>query len=338
MDYRLFGKTGVKVSQLCLGTMTFGRHTSKDEAFNIMDRYAEQGGNFMDTANIYNSGVSEEILGQWLKGQHRDEFFIATKVRFPTGNGPNSTGLTRKHIIQSVKESLRRLGTDYIDLLQVHAWDPLTPLSQTMRVLNSLVESGLVRYIGASNFRAWQLALSLNESRIGGLEEFSSLQPQYNLLTRATEFELMPLCSAENLAVLPWSPLKSGLLSGKYQKGKQQAGDKMRILEDIKNGRGAPWEHNEEYVWSVVEAVRKVAQDTGKSPSQVALNWLISRKGVTSPIIGVRNISQLEENLGATGWHLSSEQMDALDKASNLFVTYPYDEASEEQQNYGRKN
>lgn len=338
MKYRLFGKTGVKVSELCLGTMTFGRYTSKDDSFAVMDRFSEQGGNFLDTANIYNSGASEEILGQWLKGQQRDEYFIATKVRFPTGNGPNSSGLTRKHILQSVKESLKRLGTDYIDLLQVHAWDPLTPVSQTMRALNSLVESGLVRYIGASNFRAWQLALSLNDSRMGGLEEFSSLQPQYNLLTRATEYELIPLCSAEDIAVLPWSPLKGGLLSGKYLKGKKPENDETRIWENVRKGGAAPWEQNEDYVWSVVNAVRKVAEETGKTPSQVALNWLLSKKGVTSPIIGARNLSQLEENLGSAGWKLSREHMDILDEASNLFVSYPYDEESEEQQNYGRKN
>lgn len=336
MDYRVLGKTGIKVSELCLGTMTFGRHTSREDAFGIMDRFAEQGGNFMDTANVYNSGVSEEILGQWLNGQSRDDFFIATKVRFPMGSSPNAAGLTRKHIIQSVKDSLKRLGTDYLDLLQVHAWDPLTPLQETMRALNYVVEAGMVRYIGASNFRAWQLALSLHESRSGGLEEFSSLQPQYNLLTRATEFELMPLCNAENMAVLPWSPLKGGLLSGKYERGKSGSDGESRIWENAKKGRSPPWEKNEDYVWGVVDAVRKISAESGKTSSQVALNWLLSKKGVTSPIIGVRNSSQLEDNLGSTGWALSSEHMALLDNASRLFVTYPYDEASEEQQTAGR--
>ena len=338
MDYKLFGSTGIKVSQLCLGTMTFGRHTSREDAFEIMDRFAEHGGNFMDTANVYNSGVSEEILGEWLKGQQRDDYFIATKVRFPMGEGPNAAGLTRKHIIQSVRDSLKRLGTDYIDLLQVHAWDPLTPLQETMKALNYVVESGLVRYVGASNFRAWQLALALHESRMGRLVEFSSLQPQYNLLTRATEFELMPLCVAENIAVLPWSPLKGGLLSGKYERGKAMEEGKSRIWENVSRGRSAPWEQNEDYVWGVVETVRKIAGETGKTPSQVALNWLMSKKGVTSPIIGVRNLPQLDENLGATGWRLSNEQMEALDSSSRLYVTYPYDEASEEQQMAGRTN
>lgn len=338
MDYKLFGNTGIKVSQLCLGTMTFGRHASREVAFEIMDRFAEKGGNFLDTANVYNSGVSEEILGEWLRGQQRDDFFIATKVRFPMGNSPNAAGLTRKHIIQSVKDSLRRLGTDYIDLLQVHAWDPLTPLAETMKALNQVVGSGTVRYIGASNFRAWQLALALHESRIGGMEEFSSLQPQYNLLTRATEFELVPLCAAENIAILPWSPLKGGLLSGKYDRGKSGGKEESRIWENVKKGRSAPWEKNEEYVWGVVDEVRKIADETGKTSSQVALNWLISKKGVTSPIIGVRNMSQLEDNLGATGWSLTREQMESLDRTSHLFVTYPYDEASEEQQMAGRIN
>lgn len=338
MNYMLFGKTGIKVSELCLGTMTFGRHTSKEDAFAIMDRFAENGGNFMDTANVYNSGVSEEILGEWLKGQQRDDFFIATKVRFPMGESPNAAGLTRKHIIQSVRNSLKRLGTDYIDLLQVHAWDPLTPLSETMRALNYVVDAGLVRYIGASNFKAWQLALSLHESRMGGLEAFASLQPQYNLLTRATEFELMPLCVAENLAVIPWSPLKGGLLSGKYNRSKSGSDGESRIWENVRRGRNAPWEQNEDYVWGVVDAVRKVSEETGKTPSQVALNWLVSKRGVTSPIIGVRNMSQLDDNLGAVGWRLSGENMDDLDRASHLYVSYPYDEASEEQQTSGRVN
>ena len=338
MEYKLFGKTGIKVSELCLGTMTFGRHTSREDAFSIMDRFAEQGGNFMDTANVYNSGVSEEILGEWLKGQQRDDFFIATKVRFPMGQSPNAAGLTRNHILQSVRDSLKRLGTEYIDLLQVHAWDPLTPVRETMRVLNNVVESGLVGYIGASNFRAWQLALSIHESRIGGLEEFTSLQPQYNLLTRATEFELMPLCISENIAVIPWSPLKGGLLTGKYNRGKTGSTDETRIWENVKKGRGAPWEKNEDYVWAVVDALKKVSGETGKTPSQVALNWVMSKKGVTSPIIGVRNISQLEDNLGATGWKLTGEHMGILDEASQLFVSYPYDEASEEQQQSGRIN
>lgn len=336
MNYKIFGKTGIKVSELCLGTMTFGRHASKEVAFSIMDRFSEKGGNFMDTANVYNSGVSEEILGEWLKGQQRDDFFIATKVRFPMGESPNAAGLSRKHILQSVRDSLKRLGTDYIDLLQVHAWDPLTPISETLRALNNVVEGGMVRYIGASNFRAWQLALSIHESRIGGLEEFSSLQPQYNLLTRATEFELIPLCLAEDIAVIPWSPLKGGLLTGKYDRDKSGADGESRIWENVRKGRDAPWKVNEDYVWKVVDALKKVAGETGKTPSQVALNWVLSRKGITSPIIGVRNISQLEDNLGATGWKLSSENLKILNNASQLFVSYPYDEASEEQQQSGR--
>ena len=336
MQYRLFGSTGIKVSELCLGTMTFGREADKETSFKIMDRFVEEGGNFLDTANVYNQGVSEEIIGEWLKKMDREDIFIATKVRFPMGESPNSAGLTRKHILKSLKDSLSRLGTDYVDLLQVHAWDPLTPIKETMKSLDSVVENGMARYIGASNFRGWQIAKSLEVSRMNGLHEFASIQPQYSLLCRATEFEILPLSKSENMAVLPWSPLKGGALSGKYSRGARNQGEDNRISENLKMGRKAPWEGNEEYFWKVVEAVRKASELTGKTSSQVALNWLLSNDAVTSPIIGARNLQQLNENILSTGWELDSETLALLDEASRLYVTYPYDASSEEQQMAGR--
>ncbi|MDS0257001.1 aldo/keto reductase [Thermoplasmatales archaeon AK] len=335
MKTKLLGHTGLKVSDLCLGTMTFGRDTEESEAAKIMDRFFDLGGNFFDTANIYNSGKSEEILGNWIAGRDRESLVIATKVRFPVSENPNSAGLTRKHILWSVEQSLSRLKTPYIDILQVHAWDPLTPLEETMSTLDSLVRSGKVRYIGASNFRAWQLALSLAVSRSHGWEEFVSLQPQYNLLTRATEYELMPLCEHERIAVLPWSPLKGGLLSGKYDFG-GSIPENTRYSNLIRRGGTPPWVTNEEYYRQVISELKNVASRNGKTPSQVALNWLMLQKAVTSPIIGVRNMQQLEEDIGAIGWRLSDDDIARLTRISSIYVTYPYDEWSENQQKAGR--
>lgn len=336
MNYRLLGKTGIKVSELCLGTMTFGNEAHKATSFKIMDRFSDEGGNFLDTADIYNKGKSEEILGEWLKTRDREEFIIATKVRFRTGNGPNGVGLTRKHILHSIEKSLERLGTDYVDLLQVHAWDPLTPLEETMSALDSIVQNGKVRYIGASNFRGWQLALSLGVSRSRGYAEFVSIQPQYSLLCRSTEFELIPLSRHENISVLPWSPLKGGLLSGKYSRDMDSTPEDSRIGRIMKRGGRQLFGNNEEYTWKVINGLKEVAGRIERSPSQVALNWLLNRVGVTSPIIGARNIAQLEDNLGSTGWTLDNEDMDYLGNVSRFFVTYPYDEESDKQQNDGR--
>lgn len=338
MQYKLFGTTGVKVSELCLGAMTFGREADRDTSFAIMDKFVEAGGNFIDTANVYSSGTSETIVGEWLKGRDRDDMVIATKLRFPMGQGPNATGLTRKHIIKALNDSLERLGTDYVDLLQVHAWDPLTPLQETMRALTSVIDEGKVRYIGASNFRAWQFAMSLGVSREEGLEEFASIQPQYSLLSRATEYEILPLCKAEKRSVLPWSPLKGGILTGKYRKGADSSEGENRVALNIKRGWAPPWKDNENYVWGVVDAVRKVSEESGKTMSQVSLNWLLSNQAVTAPIIGARNLEQLHDNLGSTGWSLKQEEMATLDEASRMYVTYPYDADSEEQQQYGRES
>lgn len=332
MNTRYMGRTGLRVSELCLGTMTFGGAADKDESFRIMDRYTEAGGNFLDTANVYGTGISEEIVGAWLQAQRRDHFVVATKVRFPMGDGPNDGGLSRKHILASVDDSLRRLGTDYIDLMQVHAWDAMTPLEETLGTLNDLVRSGKVRYIGASNFRAWQLQKAIYTSRARGWEPFVCLQPQYSLLCRATEYELLPLCEHEGLGVIPWSPLRGGWLSGKFRRGEQPQ-EQTRV-----GSNKTSWErHDNEFSWQLLDTLSAVAAEAGKSPAQAALNWMLSRSGaITAPIIGARNVAQLEDNLGASGWTLSAEHLRRLDDASEVPVSYPYDLAAENQQRRGR--
>lgn len=336
MRLRKLGRTGVLVSELALGTMTFGWQADQETSHRLLDVYVGAGGNLLDTSNVYSSGKSEEIIGSWLPKVDRENLVLATKARFPTGEGPNQVGLTRKHLFHAVKDSLRRLHTDYLDLLQVHAWDPLTPLEETFGALHSLVEEGHVRYVGVSNFRAWQLEKALGVCRSRGWHEPVSLQPQYSLYARATEFELLPMCRAEELAVLPWSPLAGGVLSGKYKDGVRRPAKGTRIgdAEDLEFYAGR---FDNARVGRIVGAVQSVAQEIGKSPSQVALNWVLTRPGVTAPIVGARTTEQLQENLGAAGWALSKEHVDALTAASALEVTYPYDARAEQQQLRGRE-
>jgi aryl-alcohol dehydrogenase-like predicted oxidoreductase len=316
----------MKVSELCLGTMTFGRETEEQESQQILDRFVDAGGNFIDTADVYNRGASEEIIGRWLKTQRRDDYVIATKVRFPMGEGPNDVGLSRKHILAGVEASLQRLGTDYIDLYQVHAWDGASWLPETLSTLNSLVQSGKVRYIGASNFTGWQLQKAIDLSRQMGWEPFWSLQPQYNLLERAIEWEILPVCQQEGLGVIPWSPLRGGWLSGKFRRGMTTppTGTRIEIAEE--HGWSESWSaYNNEHTWNVLDALFAVAEEVDKTPAQVAINWLLQHPGVTAPIIGARTVEQLESNLGASGWSLSQEQIGRLDQASDPSLPYyPY--------------
>ncbi|UOF89069.1 aldo/keto reductase [Fodinisporobacter ferrooxydans] len=339
MHNRYLGKTGVKVSELCLGAMTFGRETSEADSFAILDRFVEAGGNFIDTADVYTQGASEEIVGKWLQTKNRDDFVIATKVRFPMGEGPNDLGLSRKHILAGVEASLKRLGTDYIDLYQVHAWDPATPLEETLSTLNDLVRRGLVRYIGASNFKGWQLQKAIDLSKKMGWEAFTCLQPQYNLLCRATEYELISVCLNEGLGVIPWSPLRGGWLSGKFHRNMTEPPQVSRVREAEEKGWSESWSnYNNEYTWTVLDALHDVAQQAEKTPAQVAINWLLQRPGVTAPIIGARTLEQLNINLGSAGWSLTPEQMERLNRASELPVSYPYDLSSQKQQRTGRED
>jgi aryl-alcohol dehydrogenase-like predicted oxidoreductase len=326
VDYRYLGKTGLKVSELCLGAMTFGRETSEADSRAIMDRFVEAGGNFIDTADVYSAGRSETIVGGWLKDRPRDDLVIATKVRFPMGQGPNDVGLSRKHILAGIDNSLRRLGTDYVDLYQVHCWDHVTPLEETLSTLNDLVRAGKVRYIGASNYGGWQLQRAIDMSERMGWEPFTCLQPQYNLLCRSTEWELLPVCQAGGLGVIPWSPLRGGWLSGKYRRGMQAPPSGTRVEVAEAQGWGESWSaYNTEATWRVIDALLAVADDAGKTPAQVALNWLLRRPGVTAPIIGARTMEQLEANMGASGWALGAEQVAQLDQASDVPLPYPYE-------------
>jgi aryl-alcohol dehydrogenase-like predicted oxidoreductase len=326
MEYRYLGRTGLKVSELCLGAMTFGRESTEEESYCMLDRFVEAGGNFIDTADVYSQGVSEEILSRWLQGKRRDDFVIATKVRFPMGDGPNDRGLSRKHILAGVESSLRRLGTDYIDLYQVHGWDPGAPLEETLHALDGLVQSGKVRYLGASNFAGWQLQKAVDVSRHNGWEPFACLQPLYNLLDRSVEWELISVCLAEGLGVIPWSPLRGGWLSGKYRRGMQGPPEGTRVDAAEKRGWGEAWSvYDNERTWWVIDELLAVAEQAGKTPAQVALNWLLQRPGVTAPIIGARTPAHLEDNLGAVGWKLSSERLQRLTAASELDpLPYPY--------------
>jgi aryl-alcohol dehydrogenase-like predicted oxidoreductase len=317
MEYRNLGKTGLKVSELCLGAMTFGRESSEDTSLQILDHFEEVGGNFIDTANVYSLGLSEEILGKWLKNKPRHDFVIATKVFGKMGEGPNDTGLSRKHLLSAIEESLRRLQTDYIDLYQVHSWDEYTPLEETLNTLSSLVHSGKVRYIGASNFRSWQLQKAVDLSNHNGWEPYCCLQPLYNLLDRTIEGEQLAVCQNEGLGVITWSPLRGGWLSGKYRRGMTGPPKDSRIESAEKHGWSEAWSiYNNERTWQVLDALYEVAEESGKSPAQVALNWILQKPGITAPIIGVRSTAHLEDNLGAIGWVLNDDQMKKLDEVS----------------------
>ncbi len=329
MNYRYLGRTGMKVSELCLGTMTFGRETSEEVGARMLDRFVEVGGNFIDTANVYiypNPGISEEIIGRWLKGRARDDVIIATKVRFPMGGGPNDVGLSRKHILSAVEASLRRLGTDYVDLYQVHCWDRATPIEETLSTLDGLVRSGKVRYIGASNFSGWQLQKAIDVSQHMGWEPLVSLQAQYNLLLRNIELELVPVCENEGLGLLCYSPLRGGWLSGKYRRGMTEPSEDTRVRLNEQKGLPGSWsEHNNEFTWSLLDTLFSVAEQAGVTPAQVAINWLLGRSDRVVPIIGARTLEHLEDNLGAGGWPLDEEHMAQLNQASQVPLSYPYE-------------
>jgi len=325
MEYITLGRTGLDVSRLCLGAMTFGRESSEELSNQMLNRFVEVGGNFIDTADTYGAGVSEEIVGRWLKSKQRHDIVIATKVRFGTRSGPNNRGLGRKHIMDEVEASLRRLGTDFIDLYQVHMWDPKTPFEETLSTLDRLVRDGKVRYIGASNYSGWQLQKSVDMSRQMGWEPFTCLQPLYNLLDRDVEWELIPVCLNEGLGVIPWSPLRGGWLSGKFHRGMTAPAEGSRVEVAETKGWSENWTtYNNEHTWSVIDWLMEIAKETNKTAAQVALNWVLQRPGVSSPIIGARNMEQLEDNLGAMGWSLSAEQMARLNKVSTKTLPYPY--------------
>jgi aryl-alcohol dehydrogenase-like predicted oxidoreductase len=322
MEYRRLGRTGLMVSELCLGTMTFGRELDEEGSREIIARFLDAGGNFIDTADVYETGLSEEITGRAVKGV-RDDVVLATKVRFPMGEGPNDAGLSRKHILAGCEASLRRLGTDHIDLYQVHMWDAATPLQETLSALTDLVRQGKVRYIGVSNFTGWQLMKALCVSEIKGFERFVSLQPQYSLVERNIEREVLPVCREEGLGVIPWGPLGGGFLSGKYRRGEEPPED-SRIAEVPDEFEEAWVRRNVERNWRTLDVVGEISEETGKSYAQISLNWLLRQEGITAPITGARRPEQLEDNLGATGWKLDEEQVARLSEVSAIEDVYPY--------------
>lgn len=326
MQYRYLGKTGLRVSELCLGTMPFGAQTNEADSAGIMDVFVAAGGTFIDTADAYTRGESERVVGNWLAGQSRDQLVIATKVFFPMGEGLNDRGVSRKHILDGVEGSLRRLKTDYIDLYQVHCWDGKTPFEETFRTLDGLVTSGKVRYVGLSNFTGWQLQKAIDLTRQMGWEVPISLQPMYSLLCRSTEWELLQVAQNEGLGVLCWSPLHAGWLAGGYKRGMPAPPDGSRIAKASEQGRLESWANTaNEHTWGVLDALFAVADETGKTPSQVALNWVLRQPVITAPILGARTMGHLEDNLGATDWALSEEQVARLTEASNPAVPYPYE-------------
>lgn len=326
MQYRYLGNTGINVSELCLGAMTFGRESDEDLSRRMMDTFVEAGGNFIDTADVYSRGVSEEIVGRWLKDRYRDDLVIATKVRFPMGDDPNNVGLSRKHILAGVDNSLQRLQTDYIDLYQVHCWDAATPLEETLSTLDTLVCSGKVRYVGVSNYCGWQLQKAIDLCRQHGWEPFISLQALYNLLDRDIEHELVPVCENEGLGIMCWSPLRGGWLTGKYSSDMRTPPDGTRVKKAAEQGWSESWDaYNTDRTWNIVGEVTAIAEKLDKSPAQVALNWLLQRPGVTCPIVGARTLEQLRDNLGAIGWSLGGDDLDRLNGVSAPQPGYPYD-------------
>jgi len=310
MKYRNLGKSGTKVSELCLGTMIFGQQVDEPTAGKIIDRAIDLGINFIDTADVYAEGRSEEIVGKAIKGR-RDSIVLATKVRNRTSSDPNGEGLSRKHIMRNIEISLKRLDTDYIDLYQVHRVDSTTPLKETIAALSDLVRSGKVRYIGCSNYPAWQLEKALRISEVEGLEAFATIQPRYSILDRDIERELLPLCVDEGMGVIPYSPLAGGFLTGKYRPdspapegSRGQRGPSM--IGRYQNARNQ----------AILTELQRISAETKMPLSQIGLAWMMANPAVTSPIIGASRLDQLEENMGVLGSTLSPEVLARINEAS----------------------
>lgn len=335
MEYRTLGRTGCSVSTLALGTMTFGDETSEDDSHRQLDRYVEAGGTLVDTADVYSTGLSEEIIGRWLASrppEMREHVVLATKGRFAMGKGPNEVGLSRRHLTTALEDSLRRLGVDCIDLYQVHAYDPVTPLEETLRFLDDAVSAGKIHYTGLSNFTGWQLQRAVDVAHHQGWVVPATLQPQYNLLVREIEWEILPAAEANGLGLLPWSPLGGGWLTGKYRREERPTGA-TRLGENPDRGVEAYDRRSTvSRTWQVIDEVQSVAEELNVSMAQVALAWLVDRPTVTSVILGARTIEQLEDNLGAADLHLSDEHTERLHRASDPQpADYPYGGPGEEQ-------
>jgi aryl-alcohol dehydrogenase-like predicted oxidoreductase len=318
VEFKSLGRTGLKVSELCLGTMQFGWTADEPLSLKVLSAAFEAGINFIDTADVYSrwaegnqGGVAETIIGKWIKQSNipREQLVLATKVRGKMGPGPNDEGLSRAHIMRAVDASLHRLGVDYIDLYQTHSYDEKTPIEETLSALDDLMHQGKVRYIGCSNYPAWRLTEAIWSSRLNFTARFDSLQPHYNLVHRAEfERELAEVCRTYGLGVIPYSPLAAGFLTNKYRRGQVEP-------ESARTG-GVKRRYFNEVSWLIHEAIENLASQKGKSVSQVALAWLLSNPLITSPIIGPRNLEQLEDNLGTVGFRLTADEKKSLDDAS----------------------
>jgi aryl-alcohol dehydrogenase-like predicted oxidoreductase len=327
MDYRTLGSSGAIVSELALGTMTFGAEADEATSHRILDAFVAAGGTFVDTADVYSSGASESIVGTWLAAHptEREQVVIATKARFPMGAGPNDLGLSRRHLSRALDASLTRLGVEQIDLYQMHAWDAITPIEETLRFLDDAVSDGKIGYYGFSNYLGWQLTKAVHVARENGWAAPVTLQPQYNLLVRDIEHEVVPAALDAGVGLLPWSPLAGGWLSGKYRRNTAPTGA-TRLGENPKRGMEAWQQRNANpRTWAVLDAVHAVADAHDASPAQVALAWLARQPAVTAVILGARTVDQLTDNLGAVELDLSAEEMRALTDASAPVIDdYPY--------------
>jgi aryl-alcohol dehydrogenase (NADP+) len=333
MEYRTLGSSGCAVSSLCLGTMTFGAETDEPGSQQQLDRFIAAGGNFVDTADVYAGGRSEEIIGRWFADRPADvtePVVLATKGRFGSGS-PNAEGLSARHLTRALDASLRRLGLDSVDLYQVHAYDALTPVEETLRTLDRFIQAGKIRYYGLSNFTGWQLTKAVHLARALNVAAPVTLQPQYSLLSREIEWEIVPACLDGGLGLLPWSPLGGGWLSGKYQRDQRPTGD-TRLGDDPNRGMEAYDRRGTEQTWNVIDEVQKIAENHGVSMAEVALAWVTARPAVTSTILGARTLEQLEANLGAANLTLTEAETAALDAVSHPAVAdYPYGELGEDQ-------
>jgi len=327
MEYRQLGASGLKVPVLSFGTATFGGgneffkawgDTQLDEAKRLVNLSLDAGVTLFDTSNVYSNGKSEEILGLALEGI-RHQVLISTKATFKIGDGPNDYGSSRIHLVKQCEDSLRRLKTDHIDIYHMHGFDGTTPVEETLKTLDNLIQSGKVRYIACSNFSGWHLMKSLSASERYGWSKYIAHQAYYSLLDREFEWELMPLGVDQHIGTIVWSPLSSGRLSGKYRRNQPRPADSR----DQQGGHHGP-ALNEERLYRIVDALDEVAEETGKSIAQISINWLLQRPTVSNIIIGARNEEQLNQNLAAVGWNLTTEQVKKLDEASKSDPVYPY--------------
>jgi aryl-alcohol dehydrogenase-like predicted oxidoreductase len=334
MEYRTLGRSGCAVSKLCLGTMTFGTETDEAGSHAQLDRFVDAGGTLVDTADVYSGGGSEEIIGRWLANRPlgmTEQVVLATKARFATDGLPNGNGLSTRHLTRALDASLRRLGRDSIDLYQVHAYDAWTPLEETLRTLDGFIRAGKIHYYGLSNFTGWQLTKAVHVARALNIAEPVTLQPQYSLIVREIEWEIVPAVQDAGMGLLPWSPLGGGWLSGKYQRDQRPTGD-TRLGDDPNRGMEAYDRRGTERTWQVIDAVQHIAEQRAVSMAEVALAWVTAQPAVSSTILGARTLEQLETNLRSADLHLTREEIGTLDRASDLRATdYPYGEMGVDQ-------